>query len=91
MTRIVRTLCYPQPVRIGWAGASCLAVPIRSYSEITWAPSRSRVAAISRLSSTTMAVVSEPDTQQHVTAEEAMPERANTSSVLLAAATPMFT
>ena len=35
---------------------------MRSYSEITCAPSSSRVAAISRLSSTTMAVVSEPYT-----------------------------
>ena len=34
--------------------------PRRSYSEITWAPSSSSVAAISRLSSTTIAVVSEP-------------------------------
>ena len=32
----------------------------RSYSEMTWAPKRSRPAAISRLSRTTIAVVSEP-------------------------------
>jgi hypothetical protein len=35
-------------------------MPIRSYSAMTWAPSKSNVAAISRLASTTMAVVSDP-------------------------------
>ncbi len=41
-------------------GASSGSRPMRSYSAITCAPSRSKVAANSRLSSTAMAVVSEP-------------------------------
>jgi hypothetical protein len=44
----------------GLGRASGFARPTRSYSEITCAPSSSSVAAISRLSSTTIAVVSEP-------------------------------
>mgnify|MGYP001122131752 CR=1 FL=1 len=40
----------------GWLGERTE----RSYSEMTWAPSSRRVAAISRLNSTTIAVVSEP-------------------------------
>jgi hypothetical protein len=41
------------------------ALPVRSrrsYCAITWAPKSTSVAAISRLSSTTIAVVSEPYT-----------------------------
>jgi hypothetical protein len=49
-----------QPVRKPCAGAPGRSLPTRSYSEITCAPSNSRVAAISRLSRTTIAVVSEP-------------------------------
>jgi hypothetical protein len=48
-------------VRNGFGGASMLAWrPIRSYSEMTWAPSSSKVAPISSDSSTTIAVVIEP-------------------------------
>ena len=50
----------PQAVRNTFGFALGSSMPIRSYSEITWAPSSNRVAAISRLSSTTIAVVSEP-------------------------------
>ena len=47
-------------VRNALGGASGAAFSMRSYSAITCAPSSSNVAAISRLSNTTMAVVSEP-------------------------------
>lgn len=56
-----RNSCYNgYGVRNGLGGASWLPLPRRSYSEMTWAPSRSTVAAISRLNSTTIAVVSDP-------------------------------
>jgi hypothetical protein len=44
----------------GLGGACSDRVPIRSYSAMTCAPSRSSVAPISRLSNTTIDVVSEP-------------------------------
>ena len=47
-------------VRSGCGARSALFVPMRSYSAMTWAPSSSNVAPISRLRSTTMAVVSDP-------------------------------
>jgi len=49
-----------RPVVSDCTGASSDPLPMRSYSAITWAPSSNRVAASSRLSSTAMAVVSEP-------------------------------
>jgi hypothetical protein len=48
------------PVVNGRAGAVGTLSPRRSYSEIICAPSSNSVAAISRLNSTAMAVVSEP-------------------------------
>jgi hypothetical protein len=47
-------------VRNGWGAASLPFVPMRSYSAMTWAPNSNRVAAISRLRSTTIDVVSDP-------------------------------
>ena len=47
-----------KPICSGGAGEGVL--PIRSYSAITWAPNISKVDASSKLSKTTMAVVSDP-------------------------------
>src|SRR5450759_1305701 len=47
-----------KPICSGGAGEG--ALPIRSYSAITWAPNISKVDASSKLSKTTMAVVSDP-------------------------------
>jgi len=46
--------------RICSGGAGEGALPICSYSAITWAPNISKVDASSKLSKTTMAVVSDP-------------------------------
>lgn len=51
---------YGESVVKGFGGAFSGSLARRSYSEITWAPSNSRVAASSRLNRTAMAVVSDP-------------------------------
>src|SRR5205085_868002 len=53
---------YTDPVVNPGSACTAAAWPIRSYSEMTWAPNSSSVAPISRLSRTTIAVVSEPYT-----------------------------